>query len=122
MPKDVYLCFIYCAITFDNLSHIITEKKKIIYLGYISQYSRGITESKPPEHKYTNNVLYKNKGSKIGTVFTSDLFNIYSETTVRSLDYIRFIIGWHKIRKVYRIDDRRRNEAAGIPRQESKCK
>lgn len=41
--------------------------------------------------------------------------------TVRRLDIIqRFIIGGHKIRQVYRVDGRRRNEPAGIPRQESK--
>lgn len=69
MQKDVYLCFIFCAKTFDNLRHTITEKKNSIYLGNISQYYRDITRSRPPAHKYTMNVLYKKKGPKRSVCF-----------------------------------------------------
>lgn len=78
MPKDVYLCFICWAKTFDNLRHIVTEKKKIIYLGNISQYYRGITDRKLPEQKFTNNVLYKSKGRKKGGLFSHRICLIFT--------------------------------------------
>ena len=107
MQKDIYMCFVDYTKAFDRIEHnemmhflddlsLDDKDLRLIQTLYYQQYAAIRVNSKLSE------MVPIKRGVRQGCILSPDLFSMYSEIIIRSLDDLKGVsIGGHNINNNY---------------------